>query len=158
HSCGMELHKFHVHQFSAGFVGEGHSIRGVFPGIGSHAPGFANSARRNDDGLRLERDESSLLPPIAERTSDTIPVFEQARDRALHENVNAKFDATVLQRTDQFETSAVADVTEAFEAVATEGTLQNVTGRRAIKQRAPLLELAHTVRRFLCMKLRHAPV
>ena len=47
---------------------------------------------------------------------------------------------------------------ETFEGVTAESTLQNVSVRGSIEERAPLFQLAHAFRRFLRMNLGHAPV
>ena len=44
HSRGMKLHEFHVQQFGARVVGKRHAVGGVFPGIRSDFPGFADAA------------------------------------------------------------------------------------------------------------------
>ena len=49
-------------------------------------------------------------------------------------------------------------MTQPAEAVTTESTLQNLPILRAIKKRAPLLQLPHTLGSFLGMNLSHAPV
>ena len=64
----------------------------------------------------------------------------------------------ILQRADHLEAGAVADVREARIAVAAEVALQDAAVRRAVEHRAPRLELAHAVRRFLGVQLGHAPV
>ena len=135
HSGGMELHEFHVQQFGARFVRERHAVAGALPGIRSDLPGFSDAAGGDHDGLGLEHDEAPALAPVAERARDAVAVFQQPRDRALHENVEAHLHAAVLQRADHFQAGAVADVAEALEGVAAEGALQNVArlacGRKA---------------------------
>ena len=49
-------------------------------------------------------------------------------------------------------------MTETLERVSAECSLQDVAGACAIKQRAPLFQLANAFRRFLRMNLGHAPV
>jgi len=66
--------------------------------------------------------------------------------------------AAVLERADHLEPGAIADVREALPGVAAERALQDAPVRRAVEQRAPLLELADAVRRLLRVDLRHAPV
>src|SRR5258708_38010465 len=106
----MKLHKFHVQQFGAGFVGERHPVGGVFPRIRSNFPSFADAAGSDDNGLRLESDKAPLLAPIAERTCDTLAVFDKPRDRTFHEHVDALLHAAVLQGSNQLEPSAVTYV------------------------------------------------
>src|SRR5207302_5982055 len=63
HSGGMKLNEFHVHKFGAGFVSEGHAVGGVFPGVGSNAPVFADTTSSDNDGFCLEGDEATLFAP-----------------------------------------------------------------------------------------------
>src|SRR5438445_1465330 len=158
HSGGMELDEFHVHKLGAGFVSEGHAVAGVLPGVRSDAPGFADAAGGDDDGLGFENDEASGLAPIGKGAGDAATVGEKARDGALHVDVNALLDAAVLQGSNHFEAGAVADVAKALEGVAAEGALENITGLRAVEERAPLFEFADAVGGFLGVKLGHAPV
>src|SRR5882724_9642300 len=158
HASGMELHELHVHELRAGFVSKGHAVAGVLPGIGSDAPGFADAARGDDDGLGFENDEAAGLAPVGEGAGNAATVGQQARDGALHVNVNALLDAAVLQRSNDLEARAVANVAEAFESVAAESPLENVAGFGAIEERAPLFKFADAVGRFLGVKLGHAPV
>ena len=64
----------------------------------------------------------------------------------------------ILQRANQLEPGAIADVREPRIAVAAEVALVDAAVRRAIEHRAPGFELAHAIRRFLRVNLRHAPV
>ena len=73
-------------------------------------------------------------------------------------HVDALVDAVVLQRADHLEAGAIADVREARIAVAAEVALQDPAVLGAIEDRAPGLELAHAVGRFLGVQLGHAPV
>ena len=154
----MELDELHIHQFGAGFVGERHAVAGALPGIGSDGPGFADTAGGDDDGLRFENDEAAVFAPVSESASDAAAVGEEARDGALHVNVEAKLHAAILESANHFETGAVADVAETLVGVAAESTLENGAARSAVEERAPLLEFADAVRRFLGMELGHAPV
>ena len=106
----------------------------------------------------LNMTKRPALAPVAERAGDAVAVLQQARDRALHVNVEAQLHAAILQRANHFQAGAVADVAEPLVGVAAERALQNVAVFGAIEKRAPLLEFAHAVRRFLRVQLRHAPV
>ncbi len=83
---------------------------------------------------------------------------QKPSDGAFHVDVNTLLNATVLQRSNHFEAGAVADVAEAFESMAAEGALQDVAAFGAVEKSAPLFEFTNTIRRFLGMQLRHAPV
>ena len=76
----------------------------------------------------------------------------------LHVDVDALVDAVILQRADHLEAGAIADVRQARIAVAAEVALQDAAVLGAVEDRAPGLELAHAVGRFLGVQLGHAPV
>ena len=73
-------------------------------------------------------------------------------------DVDAAVDAVILQRADHLEAGAIADVREARILVAAEVALEDAAVLRAIEDRAPRLELADAVGRFLGVQLGHAPV
>src|SRR6266568_4707599 len=114
HSGGMELDELHVHKLGAGFVSEGHAVAGVLPGVGSDAPGFADAAGGDDNGLRFENNEAAGFTPISKGAGHAATVAQKASDGALHVHVDALVDAAVLKRTDHFKAGAVADVAEAI--------------------------------------------
>ena len=118
----------------------------------------ADAAGRQHDGLAAKEPEAPALAVVRERAGDAIAVLEQREDRALHVHVDALMDAVVLQRADHLEPGAVADVREARIPVPAEVALEDAPVGRAVEQRAPRLELAHAVRRFLRVQLGHAPV
>src|SRR5438128_1406934 len=125
HSGGMELDKLHVHKLGASFVSEGHAVTGVLPGVGSDAPGFADAAGGDDNGLRFENNEAAGFTPVSKGAGHAATVGQKASDGALHVHVDALVDAAVLKGTNHFKAGAVADVAEAFESVPTKSTLQN---------------------------------
>ena len=108
--------------------------------------------------LALKTLEPAALAIVAERAGDAVAVLEQRDDRALHVDVDAAMDAVILERADHLEAGAVADVREPRIAVAAEVALQDAAVRRAVEHRAPRLELADAVGRFLGVQLGHAPV
>src|SRR5208282_474821 len=97
HARGMKLHKLHVHELGASFIGERHAVAAVFPGIGSDGPSFSDATRGDDNRLGFENDEAAIFAPIAERSGDAAAIGEQARDGALHINVEAELHAAVLK-------------------------------------------------------------
>ena len=108
--------------------------------------------------LALEDVEAAALAVVAERAGDAVAVLEQRDDGVLHVHVDALVDAVVLQRADHLQAGAVADVGQARIAVAAEVALQDAAVLGAVEHRAPGLELAHAVGRFLGVQLGHAPV
>ena len=108
--------------------------------------------------LGAEDQEPAALALVAERASHAGVVGEQIDQRALHVHGDAAVDGVILQRPDQLEARAIADVRQAGIAVAAEVALQDAAVRRAVEDRAPGFELADAVRRFLRVDLGHAPV
>jgi hypothetical protein len=100
--------------------------------------------------------------PVRVRTRDPVAgdpaLGEQTEDRALHEDVDAQRNRTVLQGADHLQAGAVTDVSEAGETVAAEVALQDAPIGGAVERRAPLLELHDAVGRLLGVQLSHAPV
>ncbi len=95
---------------------------------------------------------------VAERAGDAIAILQQRDRGALHVHLDAAMDAVILQRADHLEARAIADVREARIAMAAEVALEDAAVLRAIEDRAPRLELADAIGRFLRVQLRHAPV
>ena len=117
-----------------------------------------DAARRQDDGLGLEHVEASALAVVGQHAGRAPVVEEQLDDRVLHVHGHALVDGVILQRANQLEAGAIADVREPRIAVTAEVALVDAAVRRAIEDRAPALELAHAIGRFLRVQLRHAPV
>ena len=154
----MKLHELHVDQFRARVVGQSDTIAGAFPTVAGDLVGPSETTRREHHRLGLEHLEAPPLPLIRQRADDTRAIFEQRHHRVLHVNVNALMNAMVLQRADQLQSRAIADMREARILVPAEVALKDASIRRAVKHRAPRLEFAHTIRRLFGMNLRHAPV
>ena len=85
-------------------------------------------------------------------------VFQQCQHGAFHVNFHAEVNAVILQGPDHLKSGAVSDVRQARIPVSAEITLQDAAVFGAVEQGAPCLEFANTIRRFLCVQFRHAPV
>ncbi len=158
HAGRVELHELHVDQLRAGVVGERLSVAGVLPGVRRHPIALADAAGGDDDGLGAEDDEAPGLAPVSERAGDPIAVLEQSGHRALHEDLEPRVHALVLERADHLEPGPVPHVGETLPRVAAERALEDAPVGRAVEERSPLLQLAHTIRGLLGVELRHAPV
>ena len=154
----MELDEFHVHQFGARVIGERMSVAGAFPAVAGDLVRAPGAAGRHDHRARVEHLESPAFPLVADRARGAAVAREQRDDGELHVDVDAAMDALILQRANQLEAGAIADVREPGIAVTAEIALQDLPVSRPIEHRAPCFELADAVRRFLCVQLRHPPV
>ena len=108
--------------------------------------------------LAAEHVERALVAVVGEDARRPARIEHEVDDRVLHVDVDAEVGRVVLQRADQLEPGAVADVRQPRIAVAAEVALVDPAVRRAIEDGAPCLELAHAIGRFLRVDLRHAPV
>ena len=134
------------------------AVAGVFPAVAGDLVRAADAAGRQHDRLGAKQLEAPPLAFVAERADDAVAVLEQRDDRALHVHVDALVDAVILQRADHFEAGAIADMGEPRIPVPAEVALQDAAVFGAIEHRAPGLELADPVGRFLRVQLRHPPV
>jgi hypothetical protein len=76
----------------------------------------------------------------------------------LHVHGDTQINGVILQRANQFEPRAVADVREPRVPVPAEIALIDAPVGRAIEYRAPRFELANAIRSFLRVQFGHAPV
>ena len=158
HPGRMELHELHVDQLGARLVRERVPVAGALPRVRRDPPAPARAAGREHDRARREDDELAGRAPVAERAADALAVLEQPRDRALHEDVDAGVDGLVLQRADQLEAGAVADVHEALVGVAAERALRHLAGRACGRRRRPTARARARGRAPPRVQLGHAPV
>ncbi len=128
--------------------------------FGGHLPGLPDAARGEDDGRRVEHDESSGFPPVAEGAGEAGArlVLEQAGDRELHEYVDPEAHRPLLQGADHLQAGAVANVGQPGVAVPTEVPLADKSVGRPVEERAPLLEFPHPVGCFFGVEFGHPPV
>src|SRR5262249_41135694 len=133
HSCGMELHKFHIYQLRARFISQSHSIAGVLPRIGCDASGLSNSARRNYDRFGFKHYEAFGFLPIRKCACHALVISQQPRDRALHVAIESLLHTTVLERSNHLQARPVAYVAEPLEGVSSERALKDCAAVRAIE-------------------------
>ena len=117
------------------------------------APPVASDHRPGIEDL-----EPPAFPLVADRAGGAAIAREQRDDGEFHVDVETAMDALVLERPNQLETGTIADVRQPGIPVAAEIALQDLPVSRPIEDRAPGLELADAVRRFLRVQLRHPPV
>ena len=154
----MKLHELHVHQVGPGVVGQRVAVAGVFPTVAGDLVGAAHAAGGQHDRLGAEHPETPALAVVAEGADNPPVVLQQRDDGALHVHLDTLVNAVVLQRADHFQPGAVADVRQPGVFVAAEVALQDAPVLGTVEQRAPRFELAHALRGFLGMQLRHARV
>ena len=102
--------------------------------------------------------QPAALAVVGERPGDAVAVLQQPDDRPLHVDRDALVDAVVLQRADEFEAGAVADVGEPRVLVPAEVALKDLAVLGAVEDRAPRFEFADAGRGFLGVELGHPPV
>ena len=154
----MELDEFHVEQFRTRVIREGNAVARAFPRIARHGIRAAKSASANDNGLGLENPKTAALAVVAERTGHAVAIFQQRHDGVFHVHRDALMNAVILQRADEFETRAVADVGETRITMTAEIALRNFSFLGAIKHRPPSFEFVNARRCFLGVQFGHAPV
>ena len=158
HPGRMELDELHVDELGARAIRQRVAVAGAFPAVARDLVGAAQPAGREDDRLGREQVEPAALAVVGDRAGRAAAVEQQLDDGVLHVDGDAQVDGVVLQRANQLEAGAVADVREPRIAVAAEVALVDPAVGRAVEHRAPRFELADAVGRFLRVQLRHAPV
>ena len=158
HPRRMELHELHVDQRRAGAVGERMAVAGAFPAVAGDAVGAADAAGGEDHGLGAEEQEASALAFVPAGAGHAAIVGRQIDDGAFHVDGDAGVDGVILERADQLQARPIADMREAWIAVAAEVALQDAPIGGPVEDRAPRLELAHAIGRFPGVDLGHPPV
>jgi hypothetical protein len=105
---------------------------------------------------RRHGDDEQRLAPVGKGAGDATAVGQKPRHRALHVNVEALVRRD-LGRADHLEAGAVAGIKASrftYGLKAAAGCAKSFMRSKS----APLLQLAHAIRRFLGVELRHAPV
>ena len=133
----MELHKLHVHQFSAGLIRKRVSVASAFPTIAGDAERFADAAGGQNDGFRLPNSHAAALAVVTQHAGNFAAGCQQRHHGHFHEHFHALVNAVILQRANKFKASAIANVRQTRIAMATEIALQNFSFFGAIKHRAP---------------------
>jgi hypothetical protein len=154
----VELHELHVDQLGPSVVGQGVPVAGALPAVGGDLVGAPEAARRQHHRLGLEHLEDAAVARVGHAPGDPLAVLEQRHHRDLHVHVHPLVDAVVLERPDQLEPGAVADVGQPRVAVPAEVALEDLPVLGAVEPRPPGLQLAHPVRRLARVQLGHAPV
>src|SRR6266850_7553565 len=153
----MELHEFHVHEVRAGVVSQRVSIAGIFPAIAGDLVGATDSSSGHHDGPGLEQQESAALAVVSKRPHDTVSLFKERNDGALHVHVDSLMYAVILERPDHLQSRPVAYMCQTRVPVTAEISLKNISLFGAIEYRSPGFQLANAGGRFLRMEFGHAP-
>ena len=158
HAGRMELHEFHVNQIGPGAVRQRVAVPGALPAVARHFVRAPDAAGGQNDRFRGKHVEAAALAIVDKGAGRSTAVQDQIDDGVLHMHGHTQVNGVVLERANQLEAGAIADVRQTRIAVAAEVALVDAPIRRAIEHGAPRLELAHAVGRFLGMELRHPPV
>ena len=135
----MELDELHVDELGARAIGERVAVAGAFPAVARDLVGAADAAGREHDRLGREHVEAAALAVVGQHAGRAAAVEQQLDDGVLHVHGHAQVDGVVLQRADQLEAGAIADVRQPRIAMAAEVALVDAAVRRAIEHRAPAL-------------------
>ena len=155
----MKLHHLHVAQLRPGLVGHRRPVPGALPRVRGDPIHLPRAAAREHEGTAPIQDEAAIRTTVGERSGDPAAGLEQPDDGGLHVNLHALgVHRAVLERPDQLQPGAVADMGQARVRVGAERTLMDSSLPRAVEHRAPSLELEHSLGRFLGVQLRHLPV
>jgi hypothetical protein len=154
----MELNEFHVTKFSTCPQSESMTIACVFPGTGTNAPASCAAASCENDGLCRESVEVTIDTGVGNTASNTIAFFQEMTYGVFHEDVNAFVNASLLECTNDFETSSVTNVRKTWEGVASKVSLIDQEFGCSVEDSTPLFEFSNTIRCFLGMEFSHAPV
>ena len=158
HSSRMELDKLHVPKFSTCPKSQCVPISSVFPRPRTNAPASSATACCQNNGLCRESVEVAIDTGVSDTTSDAVTFFQEVTNGVFHEDVNTFVNTSLLERTNDFETSSVTNVRKTWEGVASEVALIDQEFWRSVKHCTPLFEFSNSVRGFLCMEFSHAPV
>ena len=139
HPGRMELDELHVDQLGAGAIRQRVAVAGAFPAVAGDLVGAADAAGGEHDRLGGEHVEAAALAVVGQHAGGAAAVEEQLDDGVLHVHGHAEVDGVILQRADQLEAGAIADVRQARIAVAAEVALVDAAVGRAIEHRAPAL-------------------
>jgi hypothetical protein len=154
----MKLNELHVDQFRPGVIRERMTVAGIFPTVAGDLVGAADAAGGEHDGLCFENLEASALALVGQNSGHPLAVLEQRDHRVFHVHVDALVNAVILQRANEFQAGAIADVRQARVLVPAEIALKDTAIRRAVEHRPPGLQFTHAGGGFLGVQLGHAPV
>ena len=133
----MELHEFHIHEVGAGVVGQRVPIAGVLPTVTRDLVGTPDSPCCQDNGLCLEQQKPAALAVITKSSDNTISIFQERDNRALHVYIDPLVYSVILKSTDHLQTCAIAHVGETRIFMSTKIPLQNPSVFRSIENCAP---------------------
>ena len=124
-----------------------------------------------DDGRGAEDDEPAGLAPVADGAADPLAVEQQVGDGQLGEDLQPRLQVAglgevvllqrhdlLLERADELQAGAVADVREPRVLVPAEVALRDAAVGGAVEQRAVGLQLPDPLRRLLRVQLGHPRV
>ena len=134
------------------------TISSVFPGTGTNAPASCAAACCKNDGLCRESVEVAIDTGVSDTTSDAVTFFQEVTNGVFHEDVNAFVDTSLLERTNDFESSSVTNVCKTWEGVASEVALIDQEFWRSVKHCTPLFEFSYSIWCLFGMNFCHFPI
>ena len=155
----MELHHLHVAELGAGVICESGAVARALPRVRRDAVHLAGAAACEEQRGAAIENQRAVGAPVGKSAGDPALCLEQLEDGDLHVHGQAVgVHGAILQRAQQLETCAIADVSQARIGVRAKRALVDASLPGAIENRTPALELEHTLGRLLGVDLGHAPV
>src|SRR6185312_12574773 len=125
HTRGMKLHELHVLKRRACVVRERLTVAGVLPAVARYAVSAADSTRSQHHRPGDEHLEASTLPVVRERSRNAITVTQKRDHGAFHVHFDRLMDHVILQRANDLESRAIANVRKTRVLVTAEVALKN---------------------------------
>ncbi len=92
----MKLHKLHVHQRSAGMIGQRVAVAAILPTVAGDLVGSSDTARRQHHGLGAEQLIAPALTIVSECAHHAATIGEQRDHCALHVEIDALMYTVIL--------------------------------------------------------------
>src|SRR4051794_23091381 len=118
------------------------AVPGAFPAVAGDLICASRTAGGQHDRARVEHLEPAALALVANDARRTAVGRQQTDDGEFHVDVDAAVHPLILQRSNQLEPGAIADVRESRIAMPAEVALQDPAVGRPIKNGPPRFELA----------------
>jgi hypothetical protein len=128
----MKLDELHVYKLCTGSIGKRVAVARTFPTVAGNPVRTTDPTRRENDRFRSEDVEPPVRAIVGKNSGGTTILEDHIDDRVLHVHCHAQIDRVVLQRANQLQARAIADVRQTWIPMAAEVTLIDPSIRRSI--------------------------